>query len=145
MWYEARWGIACRFDSRKAVVISMPRLLISKHNSNCSTSQNMDHTTASYARIDLINQTDTSTNQLRHLPTQCSSIHMSIHAAHNCEHGCYNSLHSVEAVHIPHESWSSRVARYMYYRWAPLHTSGLCARTLLQGCSIVSSSLWRTH
>jgi hypothetical protein len=39
--------MACGFDSQKAVVISMPRLLISKHDSNCSKSRDIDHTIAS--------------------------------------------------------------------------------------------------
>jgi hypothetical protein len=51
----------------------------------------------------------------------------------------------VEIVHIPHESWSSLLVEYPLYRWAPLHTSGVCARTLLQGCSMISPSLERTH
>jgi hypothetical protein len=52
---------------------------------------------------------------------------------------------SVEVVHIPHESWSSLLAGYPLYRHAPLHTSGVCARTSLQGCSMVFPSLQRTH
>jgi hypothetical protein len=50
------------------------------------------------------NQTNTSTNQLRHLPTQGSSNHVRIHAAHNHEHDYYNTLYSTKVVHIPHES-----------------------------------------
>jgi hypothetical protein len=52
---------------------------------------------------------------------------------------------SIEVVHISHESWSSLLAGYPLYRWAPLHTSGVCARTSLQGCSIVSPSLQHTR
>jgi hypothetical protein len=54
-------------------------------------------------------------------------------------------LHSAEIVHVPHESWSFLQARYLLYRWVPLHTSGLCARISLQGCSMVFPSLQRTH
>jgi hypothetical protein len=54
-------------------------------------------------------------------------------------------LHSAEVVHVPHESWSSSVAGYLLYRRVPLHTSGVCARTSLQGCSMVFPSLQRTH
>jgi hypothetical protein len=54
-------------------------------------------------------------------------------------------LHSAEVVHVPHKLWSSLLARYPLYKWAPLHTSGECARTSLQGCSIVSPSLQCTH
>jgi hypothetical protein len=39
--------MACGFDSQKAVVISMSRLLISKHDSNCSKSWDIYHTTTS--------------------------------------------------------------------------------------------------
>jgi hypothetical protein len=35
-------------------------------------------------------------------------------------------LHSVEVVHVPHDSRSSSVAEYPLYRRVPLHTSG-CA------------------
>jgi hypothetical protein len=54
-------------------------------------------------------------------------------------------LHSVEVVHIPHESRSSLIVRYPLYRRVPLHTSGVCARTSLQGCSMVFPSLQHTH
>jgi hypothetical protein len=54
-------------------------------------------------------------------------------------------LHSVEVVHIPHESWSSLLAGYPLYRWAPLHTSEVCTRASLQGCSMASPSLQHTH
>jgi hypothetical protein len=54
-------------------------------------------------------------------------------------------LYSAEVVHIPHESQSSLIAWYPLYRWVPLHTSGVYARTSLQGCSMVSPSLHRTH
>jgi hypothetical protein len=49
-------------------------------------------------------------------------------------------FHSEEAVHIPHASRSSLIAGYPLYRRVPLHTSGVCARTSLQGCSMVSPS-----
>jgi hypothetical protein len=54
-------------------------------------------------------------------------------------------LHSVEVVHIPHESWSSLIARYPLYRRVPLHTFGVCAKTSLQDCAMVSPSLKRTR
>jgi hypothetical protein len=54
-------------------------------------------------------------------------------------------LHSAEVVHVSHESWSSLIARYPLYRRVPLHTSGVCARTSLQGCSMVFPSLQRTR
>jgi hypothetical protein len=54
-------------------------------------------------------------------------------------------LHSAEIVHIPHESWSSLISRYPLYRRVPLHTSGVSAKTSLQGCSIAFPSLQRTH
>jgi hypothetical protein len=54
-------------------------------------------------------------------------------------------LHSVEVVHIPHESWSSWIAGYLLYRWVPLRTSGVCAKTSLQGCSMVFPILQRAH
>jgi hypothetical protein len=53
-------------------------------------------------------------------------------------------LHSAEVVYVPHESWSSLIAGYPLYRRVPLHTSGVCARTSLQGCSMVFPSLQRT-
>jgi hypothetical protein len=54
-------------------------------------------------------------------------------------------LHSAEVVHIPHESRSSLIAGYLLYSRVPLHTSGVCARTSLQGCSMVFPSLQHTH
>jgi hypothetical protein len=54
-------------------------------------------------------------------------------------------LHSVEVVHISHESWSSLIVGYLLCRRVPLHTSGVCARTSLQGCSMVFPSLQHTH
>jgi hypothetical protein len=54
-------------------------------------------------------------------------------------------LHSIEVVHVPHESWSSLLVGYPLYRQAPLHTSGVCARTSLQGCSVFSPSLQHTY
>jgi hypothetical protein len=53
-------------------------------------------------------------------------------------------LHSAEVVHIPHELRSSLIARYPLYRRVPLHTSRVCARTSLQGCSMVFPSLQHT-
>jgi hypothetical protein len=50
-------------------------------------------------------------------------------------------LHSGEVVYILHESRSSFIAGYPLYRWVPLHTSGVHARTSLQGCSMVFPSL----
>jgi hypothetical protein len=50
-------------------------------------------------------------------------------------------LHTVEVVHVPHESWLPRIAEYSLYGRVPLHTSGVCARTSLQGCSMVFPSL----
>jgi hypothetical protein len=54
-------------------------------------------------------------------------------------------LHSAEVVHIPHESRSSLIAGYPLYRWVPLHTFEVCARTSLQGCSMVFPSLQHTR
>jgi hypothetical protein len=54
-------------------------------------------------------------------------------------------LHSAEIVHVPHESWSSLLARYLLYRWAPLYTFEVCARTSLQCCSMVFPSLQHTR
>jgi hypothetical protein len=54
-------------------------------------------------------------------------------------------LHSTEVAHIPHESQSSLIAAYPLYRWVPLHTSEVCAKTSLQGYSMVSPSLQRTR
>jgi hypothetical protein len=54
-------------------------------------------------------------------------------------------LYSAEVVHVPHESWSSLIVGYPLYRWVPLHTSGVCTKTSLQGCSMVSLSLQRTR
>jgi hypothetical protein len=54
-------------------------------------------------------------------------------------------LHYAEVIHILHESWSSLIAGYPLYRWVPLHTSGVCAKTSLKGCSMVSPSLQRTR
>jgi hypothetical protein len=34
-----------------------------------------------------------------------------------------------------------QIAEYSLYGWVPLHTSGVCARTSLQGCSMVFPSL----
>jgi hypothetical protein len=53
-------------------------------------------------------------------------------------------LHSAEVVQVPHESRSSLLARYPLYRWVPIQTSGVCARTSLQGCSMVFPSLQHT-
>jgi hypothetical protein len=54
-------------------------------------------------------------------------------------------LHSTKVVHIPRESQSSWIAGYPLYRRVPLHTFGVCARTSLQGCSMVFSSLQCTR
>jgi hypothetical protein len=54
-------------------------------------------------------------------------------------------LHSTDVVHIPHESWSSLIDGYPLYRRVPLHTSGVCDRTSLQGCWMVFPSLQRTQ
>jgi hypothetical protein len=54
-------------------------------------------------------------------------------------------LHSAKVVHIPHESRSSLIAGYPLYKWVPLHTFGVCARTSLQGCSMVFPRLQRTR
>ncbi len=54
-------------------------------------------------------------------------------------------LHFTEVVHIPHESRSSLIARYPLYKRVPLHTSGVCTRTSLQGCSMVFTSLQCTR
>jgi hypothetical protein len=54
-------------------------------------------------------------------------------------------LHSAEVVHLPHESRSSLIAGYPLYRWVPLHTSGVCARTSLQGCSMTFPSFQHTR
>jgi hypothetical protein len=54
-------------------------------------------------------------------------------------------LHSAEVVHIPHEPQSSLIAGYPLYRRVPLHTSGVCARTSLQGCLMIFSSLQHTR
>jgi hypothetical protein len=54
-------------------------------------------------------------------------------------------LHTVEVVHIPHELRSSLIVGYPLYRQVPLHTFGVCARTSLQGCSMVFHSLQHTH
>jgi hypothetical protein len=54
-------------------------------------------------------------------------------------------LYSIEVVHISHESRSSLIVEYPLYRRVPLHTSGVCAKTSLQVCSMVSPSLQRTH
>jgi hypothetical protein len=54
-------------------------------------------------------------------------------------------LHTVEVVHILDESWSSLIAGYPLYRRVPLHTSGVCDKTSLQGCSMVSPSLQCTR
>jgi hypothetical protein len=54
-------------------------------------------------------------------------------------------LHSTEVVHIPDESRSSLIVEYPLYRRVPLHTFGVCARTSLQGCSMVFPSLQRTR
>jgi hypothetical protein len=53
-------------------------------------------------------------------------------------------LLSIEVVHIPHE-WSSLLVEDPLYRRAPLHTSGVCATTSLQGHSMVSPGLQRTY
>jgi hypothetical protein len=60
-------------------------------------------------------------------------------------HAAIIVLHSAEVVHIPHESRSSLIVGYPLYRWVPLHTFGVCARTSLQGCSMVFPSLQHTH
>jgi hypothetical protein len=54
-------------------------------------------------------------------------------------------LHFAEVVHTPHESWPSWIAGYSLYRQAPLHTFGVCARTSLHGCWMVSPSLQHTR
>jgi hypothetical protein len=92
--------------------------------------------------VDLINKTN---HAWLYQPNLGPTNHVRVHAAHDREHNCYNSLHSVEVVHIPHESRSSSVAGYPLLRGVPLHTSGVCARTSLQGCSMVSPSLQRTR
>jgi hypothetical protein len=54
-------------------------------------------------------------------------------------------LRFAEVVHIPHESRLSLIAGYPLYKRVPLHTSGVCARTSLQGCSMVFASLQHTR
>jgi hypothetical protein len=49
-------------------------------------------------------------------------------------------LHSTKVVHIPYESWSSLIAGHPLYRWVPLHTFEVCAKTTLQGCSVAFPS-----
>jgi hypothetical protein len=53
-------------------------------------------------------------------------------------------LHSAEVVHLPHESRSTLIAWNPLYRQVLLHTSGVCARTSLQGCSMAFPSLQHT-
>jgi hypothetical protein len=92
-------------------------------------------------RIDLINKT----NQAWLYQTNLSSTnHVRVHATHDREHVII-VLHSVEVVHVPHGSWSSLIAGYPLYWWVPIQTSGVCARTSLQGCSMVFPSLHHTH
>jgi hypothetical protein len=56
-----------------------------------------------------------------------STNHVRVHAAHNREHGCYNSLHSAEAVHVTHESWLSSDSRILIVPMSTLtHFQGVC-------------------
>jgi hypothetical protein len=54
-------------------------------------------------------------------------------------------LHSAEVVHVPMSRDYPRIAEYSLYGRVPLHTSGVCARTSLQGCLMVFPSLQRTR
>jgi hypothetical protein len=54
-------------------------------------------------------------------------------------------LHYAEVIHIPHELRSSLIVGYPLYRRVPLHTSRVCARTSLHGCSMVFPSLQCTR
>jgi hypothetical protein len=84
--------MACRFDLQKAVVIPMLEY------------QNIDHTIASTMGKSIKPTKPTQlTNQLRQFLIQGSSNHVRIHAAYNREHDYYNSLYSIEVVHIPHK------------------------------------------
>jgi hypothetical protein len=104
--------------------------------------QNIDHPQSPLQGSTWLTDPPTPTDRLVQLPTQGSSNHVRIHAAHDREHDCQdNFLHSIEVVHISHESWPSWIVRYSLYKWALLHTCGVCTRTSLQGSSTVSSSL----
>jgi hypothetical protein len=86
-------------------------------------------------RVDLINRTN-HTDPIN--PTRVPLIIWGSMPLMTMSTTVITVLHSVEVVHVTHESRSSSVAGYLLYRRVPLHTSGVCARTSLQGCSMVS-------
>jgi hypothetical protein len=93
-------------------------------------------------RIDLTNKTNRA--QL-YQPNPGFTNHVRVHAAHDHEHGYYNSFTLCRG--CTHSPWVAIIldSRIPLYMWVPLHTSGVCARTSLQGCSLVFLSLQRTH
>jgi hypothetical protein len=67
--------------------------------------------------------------------------HVRVHAAHDREHDCYISFTLQRLYMFPMSHDYGWKVEYSMYRRPPLHTSEVCARQSLQGCSIVSSSL----
>jgi hypothetical protein len=120
----------------------------SKHLSRLHTSKrDIGHTTKSIVedrpnqqdRLGLTNQTKPTPNLGFHLIMWGSMPLMTMSTA------VKTVLHSIEVVRISQESWSSWIAGYPWYRRAPLHAFRVCARTSLQGCSMVSPSLQCTR
>jgi hypothetical protein len=52
---------------------------------------------------------------LNYLTIPVLSNYVRVHVTHDCEHNCKDSFHSVEVVHILHESRLSFVAGYPLY------------------------------
>jgi hypothetical protein len=91
IWYESfkQGWLTGGFDSQKAVVITIPKT--SRYISKTPTPQNKTSITPQSLlwRIDLINKTNQS---WLYQPNPGSTNHVRIHAAHDREHGCYNSF-----------------------------------------------------
>jgi hypothetical protein len=144
MWYESfkQGWLTGGFDSQKAVVITIPKT--SRYLSKTPTPQNKTSITpqSPLRRINLINKTNQA---WLYQPNSGSTNHVRVHAAHDHEYDYYNSFTLCRGCTHPDESRSSLTVGYPLYRWVPLHTSGVCARTSLQCCSLVSLSLQHTH
>jgi hypothetical protein len=144
MWLNKEWLTGV--ESQKAMVMTMPKA--SMYLSRLQHLKNGTSITPQSPlwRIDLTSNTNLhqSTNQINsqrkvHLIMWGSVPLMTMNMA------IKTVLHFAEVMHIPHESGPSWIVGYSLYIWAPLHTSGVCTRTSLQDCSMVSLSLQCTR
>jgi hypothetical protein len=65
---------------------------------------------------------------------------------YTCCLGMCNQFYTLQRLYtFPMNRDYPLIVEYSLYRRAPIHNSEVCARKSLQGCSMVSSSLQRTH